>query len=297
MKKLNIIHLVLLLFLCNHAHAEVRNLETSRLKATGGTGVGSILMDESTILNPAPVAFFKNSSFYFQKNKSNFSNYESRDTGATNEGTAVIISDGKRGKLSGSVSYFDQSELGESKKTYAASMARQLSERSAFGVSYLTSKNRFYDDGNILLQESTTELVNFGIIHLLSESFSMGLIVNDVLKKTTTKTIATVGLQYVYQGFVSLLVDGGINYNYEPTSNTLFRIGMQFKVFEDVFLRYGYFEDKILSERGMGMGISWVGPKLMFDLALKNAKGTYLDSDITKSYDYKESSFSLGYYF
>ena len=55
---------IALILSSNSLFARVRNFETARLKSTAGAGVGSVLMDESTILNPAPIAFFNVSSVY-----------------------------------------------------------------------------------------------------------------------------------------------------------------------------------------------------------------------------------------
>ena len=56
-----------LCIICKNSWSLPYNFETTRLKSTAGAGVASLLIDESTILNPAPMAFFNLASFYIQR--------------------------------------------------------------------------------------------------------------------------------------------------------------------------------------------------------------------------------------
>ncbi|MBF0367814.1 MAG: hypothetical protein HQK50_19760, partial [Oligoflexia bacterium] len=58
---------------------KIHDFETTYLQSTAGTGVGSLLMDESAILNPASISFFNLSSFYLQRTTTDFKDDKSTD--------------------------------------------------------------------------------------------------------------------------------------------------------------------------------------------------------------------------
>jgi hypothetical protein len=66
---------------------------------------------------------------------------------------------------------------------------------------------------------------------------------------------------------------------------------VQIKFFTEVYLRAGYFNDKGMEEKGTGVGLGWVQPRLAIEAALKNSKG------FTSSKTARETSFSLSYRF
>ena len=54
-------HLLVITIFCllaNTSYSDTK-IQTTRLKSTAGVGAGSILLDEATMLNPAPVAFYQ----------------------------------------------------------------------------------------------------------------------------------------------------------------------------------------------------------------------------------------------
>ena len=55
------------LFIFPLAFSAQTSFQTTRLKSTGGAGVASILMDEATFLNPAPLAFFNLTAVLLQR--------------------------------------------------------------------------------------------------------------------------------------------------------------------------------------------------------------------------------------
>ena len=69
------------------------------------------------------------------------------------------------------------------------------------------------------------------------------------------------------------------------------------KIYNDFYLRAGFFDDKIQQEKGSGFGIGWIQPKLTFNFAVKNY--STFESVILKqeNEEIKESSFSVSYRF
>ncbi len=56
-KKLSLLALFSFTFKA-YAFTRVHDFETTRLKSTSGAGVGSILLEEAAVLNPASLSFF-----------------------------------------------------------------------------------------------------------------------------------------------------------------------------------------------------------------------------------------------
>lgn len=273
--------------------SKIRNLETTWSKSTAGAGVGSILMDEATSINPAPLGFFQMGSFYVQKSDSNFEDIENQSANLEGDTTAVIISDAK-GALKGSLAYYKYQEKFDSRKQYAASIASTVLDKSSVGVTYKLIKDKTSTDGNIYTEEKYYQTV-VGVTHAINNHFTLGLVAIDPLQKREEDTRGIIGLQYVYQDFISIMLDGGTDY-YKPLNEKfLWRGAMQFKVFADFFIRAGLYNDKGIMEKGSGVGIGWVGPRLVANIALKNSE--LLETEETQGEKIRETSFSLSYKF
>lgn len=274
--------------------AKVRDFETTRLKSTAGAGVGSLLMDEATILNPAPIGFFNMGSLYVQKGsgdftganeKTPFSNYETDDLG-------FVISDAK-GSLKGSVSYLKTQEDLSTRKRMSVALAGPVGQYSSMGVSYRFTTDKESPSSN----EEKINQVIFGVSHALNESFTLGVVIIDPMKKRPTDTKGILGAQYVYKDFISLMYDMGADYNRPLDETMLYRAAVQFKMFEDFYLRAGVSKDKFLEEKSTGAGLGWIQPRLVVDIALKN---TTISENTIKQVlgkKLKETSFSLSYKF
>jgi hypothetical protein len=277
--------------------ARVHPYETTRLKSTGGAGVGSILLDESAVLNPAPLAFYNTGTIYVQKIDAAYDTESVNGVTTTEDTTkSVMVSDAK-GNLKGSLGYFHQIEGNAKRKRISGSVASRVGGNSAMGVAYWHTK-----DYNDLAENPETEdkynQVVFGVSHALNQEFSMGVIVIDPLKVKPEDNRFVVGFQYLYREFIALMTDVGSNYNYDLSPNLLYRAAIQFKFYNDFYARIGIFDDKMLMEKGNGIGLSWVGPKLILDGAFKNTspKGESL-SDISYGTKVRELSMSLSYLF
>lgn len=289
-----LVALITSLFLSPSNFASLSTFQTTRLKSTAGAGAGAILMEESTILNPAPLAFYQASSLYYQR--STLASEATENTRPVNseesKTDAFIITDAKGG-VSGSVSYIKQAQDGLSRDTLSLSLANTIGKRSAFGVSYKFVTEESAENFSKEKYRQTT----FGITHVINPSFSIGLVAIDPFKVRPEETRGLVGGQYVFEDFISLMFDVGADYNKELTETQILRAATQIKIYDDFFLRFGGFSDKGTNEKGSGVGIGWIQPKLVVELALKN---TSIEEDIERSLlarKDKETSFSLAYRF
>lgn len=274
------------------AQAKINEIETTRLMSTAGAGIGAILMDESTILNPAPLAFFSMSSIYFQKgNTSAKVDGNTSDSLSDSDQLSFIASDSSS-NLSGSIGYFKQSNnLGEDRKTWSFAAASPVTKSSSFGVNYQMQKEAVLENGEIV--NKSYKISNMGFFHALDQKFSFGVLATDVFANKSARSKAFLGTQYVYDNMISLMVDVGTIYKEDLAENMISRAALQVKFYNDFFLRFGAKEDKSEKTRGNGIGIGWVQPKLVVDLALANEKqniGSIPTVDRT-------TSFSLAYKF
>lgn len=279
----------------------IHDFETSRLKSTAGAGVGSILMDEATILNPAPLAFYKVGSVYLQKSGLDISSNDSsnlRPRGDSDQ-LGVIISDTKAG-LSGSVSFFKLQEGFNKRKRASFSLASPVGKKSAFGLTFRHTKDTLSLNGLDEIEQKYNQ-VNFGIIHSVSERFSLGFVAIDPFKAKRENTRGLIGGQYVFSNFITLMGDIGADYNQNLSDTAIFRGALQARLWNDFFLRFGVFDDKARSEKGNGIGLGWVQPKLVIELALKNTDVKEVAiGDANKDQEeenIKETSLSLSYRF
>jgi hypothetical protein len=290
--------LAIVTFLPSISFGKLRNYETTRMKSTAGAGVGSILLDEATLLNPASMGLYTVSSMYFQRGESNVTPtaVNTAYKGVTPENFAVIASDAGSG-TGGSLSYTNQKFEFDSRKRFSISLASPVSQSSSIGVTYRHSTDLVSNTGDGLnITEDDYSQIVFGMIHALNPSFSIGLIAIDPFKVKTQETRGILGFQYVYKA-ISLMLDLGSNYYQDLSYSAIYKGAVQVQVLNDFYLRFGAFKDKGIGESGNGIGGGWVGPKLVIDLALKN---TNVDSHSLISdngQQIKESSFSLSYRF
>jgi hypothetical protein len=293
-----VVGLFFLNFIPHFTHAKLRDLETTRLKSTAGTGVGSVLMEESSVLNPAPVAFFKDASIYFQKISGNITQETSNNPHSAPmdiDSMAAIISESGR-SLSGSVGYQYVEDRFDKRKRLMLSTASRVGEKSSLGVAARITQDALSENGQDIQNIKYNQFV-FGTTHVLGESVTVGITFIDPLKERPDETRGIVGMQYVYEDFVFLIFDAGADYNKALSETFLYRGAIQFKVLHDFFIRAGFFADDGLKENGSGAGISWVQPKLMFDFALKNTNVEENASKEIPSEKIKETSFSISYRF
>lgn len=289
--------IILSLMTYSSLYAKVHDFETTRLKSTAGAGVGSILMDESTILNPAPIAFFNVSSIYLQKTKIDITPKDKklRSSYPESDLMGIIISDSNK-NLSGSLSYQKQKEKYDERERLALSLASPIKGKSSLGLAYRFTKDKDSSDGKIYTEDKYHQFL-LGVTHAIKSYLTVGMVISQPHKIKALDNFAIVGFQYLFKDMISIMVDSGANY-FENLSNTLLlRSALQLKIFQDFFLRFGMFRDRGKGERGNGVGLGWVGPRLVFDLAFKN---TTVSENLDKKQpndNIKETSFSLSYRF
>lgn len=274
--------------------------QTTRLKSTGGAGVGSLLVDEATVLNPAPIAFFGLGSFHLQKlfTKSTYSDNSSSPNGPgekESDMTSVIATDTK-GRIKGSIRYLNQDYLFNSRKQYALSLAHMAGKKSAFGVTYKRTSDEISEDGINFTKERFNQ-TTFGATHVLNSNFSFGLVIVDPFKIRPEETRGLIGLQYVYQEFLSVMLDAGADYNKTLSDTALWKAALQIKFYDDFYVRAGLYEDTGLSEKGSGAGVGWLQPRLNIEFALTNRSLQANDDFQQLAEDIRETSVSLGYRF
>ena len=282
------------------ANYPLPDIETTRLKSTAGAGVASLLMDEATILNPAPLSFFQNGSFYFQRSKLEGTQFQDHfdsenSLNFENEQTTFVASDSK-GKVNGSLSYVKQGHRYHHRRRLATSLAYPTAPKSSMGITYSHTKEKL-STNNIDFQEITYKQTSFGVIHALNNHFTLGLVVIDPMKVRPQDTRGIVGIQYVYQDFISLMFDFGADYNDQLDKTFLWRGATQIKLLQDFYLRTGLFNDRGKGQKGTGVGVGWIQPRLVMEFALKNTD--ILKTPILSRHPekIKETSLSLSYRF
>jgi len=268
------------------------NFETTRLKSTAGTGVASLLIDESTILNPAPMAFFNIASFYIQRSDQKTSTRENGIKKLMNDSSHLgFIASDSKGRFKGSVSYQKHEEGQSQKKRWAIAIASPFGESSAIGFTYSTTKKK-----NETTKSQYSNVV-LGLSHILDESFSFGLTVQDPFKKDAEFYTGVIGIQYSYKRLITLMADLGGKYNLDLEGESIYKGAVQIKVFEDFFLRLGTSTDNSTKEKATGAGVGWVQPKLSINFAVKSIKFSPQEEERMQPTDIKENSFSLSYRF
>lgn len=284
-------------------NARVRDYETTRLKSTGGAGVGSILMNESAILNPASIGFFDKSSFYIQNESTSYRGGEVAERGLVNtydentSSTGVIVADTKK-NLKGAISYQKQQEGFDKRTRFSGALASALSEKSTFGIQLRKTEDRVVNFDTGAEVEDDYMQTSFGVSHAIDEDFTIGALAIDPFKNRSEDTRAIIGAQYVIKKIMAVMLDVGGNWATDLGESRLYRAGLQLNVFSDFFLRAGTFEDRTLDERGNGFGAAWVGPKLVLEAAFKTTRDLGLRSnDRPVAETARETAFSLSYFF
>jgi hypothetical protein len=293
-KIISLLFFISILSVPNIVDARIDEFLTTRLKSTSGAGVGSILMDESSILNPAPLAFFNISSVFVQKGKSKISNQNSQSF-PENEDICVVVSDSK-GSTGGSASYQKHSFFNNKRTRAAVSLAYPVGPKSSMGITYRQTWDELSEDGVNYTKKKYKQFI-LGVSHAISPSFTFGIVVIDPLRTKTEDTRAIAGAQYLFQNFISVMGDIGADYGSNLSETFLYRAAIQFKLFQDFFLRVGLHEDQNNLEEGNSIGIGWVQPRLVFDLGIQN-NTTFSDlktKEVTNNI--KETSFSMSYKF
>jgi hypothetical protein len=273
------------------AHA-VSNTTTTRLKSTAGTGIGSLLMDEATFLNPAAISFFQVSSLYLQKSGTDLTQTDGASPLAQpSEDQLLFVASDAKGSVDGSISYARNKDRNGKSSRLAASMSSAIGSASSLGFSY-SMTNR---EAGVLAGKS--KQMTAGVSHALSNDFTLGLVAFDILGAQELERRAIAGGQYVFKDFVALMLDLGTDWKRDTKESSLIRAAIQLKVFSDFYMRFGAMEDRGQKQKGTGMGLGWVQPRLVIDIALARTEYAQIVAIGQEDALAKETSFSLSYRF
>ena len=278
------------------AQGRILDFETTRLKSTGGTGVGALMLDEATILNPASLAFFGLGSMYFQKTNVDVSDRSGASSSNQESGHSAIILSDTKGTIKGAAGYIKMQQEFKSRERFAFSSAMASGKKTAMGITVRTTKENSGMNETSMQKRDYTQMI-FGVTQILSENFSLGMILIDPFKKYVIDTRAVIGAQYDFDDFVFFLLDLGADYNQTLSQTVLYRVALNIRMLESIFLRFGLYEDKGFYERGNGLGVSWVQPRLSFDFSFKNTILLFNSTLEQQERQIKETSFSLSYRF
>ena len=219
--------------------AQVHDYETTRLKSTGGAGVGSILINESAILNPASIAFFSHSSFYFQRESFKYRNlredrpFSSPDS-PQSQATGVIVADTKE-HLRGAVSYQKQQEGIYRRRRITATLASTMTKKSSMGFLYRNTKDEVHHDSSHKSVERYHQFV-IGTTHVVDQSLTFGVVIVDPLRQKPQDTRVLVGAQYIVKDILAFIADIGGSYSEDLFNTRLFRGALQLNFFQRFLL-------------------------------------------------------------
>jgi len=287
--------LLLALILTIGANAKVLNYETTRLKSTGGAGVASFLMNEATISNPAPLAFFKSGALYVEKFSTDHKVTTNGGQGQFDTDNYAFIASDSSKNLKGSISYIKSKNGEQAQKQMNFALASVIGAKSSGGISYRKIEKEYMFKGR-LIKEEYKQFVP-GVFHVVNRNFTLGLVAIDPLRKNPKESKVIVGTQYQLYRYITLILDAGADYKEELSKTSVVRGAAQFRIFSNFYLRFGAFEDKALKERGSGFGIGWDQPKLVVNFAVKNVRIQEDEFLTQEKEEIKETSFSLAYKF
>ncbi len=269
----NILLMIFLVGIQGQAFAQIREFQTARLMSTAGAGVASILSTEAAILNPASSSFFSDTSFSYQRYQAKLreKNSELRQAAndpfpKRNESQGVFLSD-HSDKVKGGVAYLQQHENNYRRERMIFHGASMLGETTSVGVSYnylMDKQPRTFERRHLVHHQ-----VGVGITKIVSETFVVGLVVQDPTRTTPGEERAIAGVQYNFATKLTLIGDYGIRYTKDASKDNLWRAAVQANLFSDVYARVGRFYDNVTKLRGTGFGVSWMGPRLGLEFAQK----------------------------
>ena len=290
--------------------AKVHNYETTRLKATSGAGVGSILCNEATVLNPASIAFFTNSSFYLQRER--FAHHfpedqdQNRDHGrgfeqyyAKHSRSLGVIAADAKGKMRGALGHFDQREGPYKRRQLAFAVASPVTRNSSLGLLYQNTKDETLAGPSLMPGVVRSHQLTLGTTHIVDKTFTIGVIASNLLGGGQGRGIpVTAGGQYIFRGILTFIVDLGASYFGDLSQSGLLRGALQLNFAQNFFLRAGLFKDHALGEKGNGLGLSWVGPRLVLEAAVKKTKKMASAETVAgMPLAMTETSFAISYFF
>jgi hypothetical protein len=270
MKK--VIILAVLVLISQSSWAQIREFQTTRLISTSGTGVASVLSSESAILNPAGSSFFEGSSASYTRYSTSLKKENAlRDSipnkfAKRNESQGIFVSD-HSDTVKGGVAYLTQGENDFKRERLVIHSASMMGDKSSVGLSYrytMDKRPRTFSSRYKTFHQAT-----IGTMHVVDEHTILGLVIVDPSKSNPGDERATGGIQYDIAERVSIIADAGFQFTKAYNKAYVWSGAVQFKLFDDFFIRAGQFYDNIRKSKGNSWGVSWLGPRLGIEFAQK----------------------------
>lgn len=253
-----------------NSFAKIRDFETTRMMSQSGAGIGAILVNEASFLNPASIAFYDNSSIYYQRNTANIK--EQDPTRSSNnkfkEGDfeTLVLSD-TSAAYRGTFSYQRQSENSYKRIRYTSSLSTLITPRNAIGMLYRYTMDSTPEDYSDIFHQ-----FNFGYTYIQSKELSFGLVLADPFYKKKKDTKIAVGLNYrIFHNFF-IIADYGYYYASDNEEKDFSKYSVQISLMDNIFVRIGTSHDNYHNEKAKSWGFSWVGPKMTLEYAYKNTE-------------------------
>tara|TARA_B100001971_G_scaffold213155_1_gene245663 strand:- start:264115 stop:264999 length:885 start_codon:yes stop_codon:yes gene_type:complete len=249
----------------NNSLAFLQDIETAQLKSTGGAGVGSILLNEASIFNPASIAFHDKTSIYYSKEQVALKNRNpDRNRKFKDSSRELFVLSDTSSQVKGGFSV-EQSKVNRDERFRITSSASSLiSKSTAMGILIK------YTEDDYAQSHKTFTQVDLGLTHIFRKGLSVGALFQNPTHANRSEPVAILGIHYNLFANMDLILDAGTTYEKKPEENTLQRLAVQLEVFGSLFLRTSQFHDKISEIKGTSWGFSWVGPKLSLEYAYKS---------------------------
>lgn len=253
----------------------IRPLQTTRLHSTSGAGVGSMLVAESAILNPAPVAFFQDTFVSYQKNNAKLGNSSPERVtnadpfGQLNSSESFYLFDNSS-DLKGGLSYQYQREDGRRRKRITATASSLVYENFSVGILYkYTEDTTYLNSGN---KSRISNPLTLGFTYIYHPGFIIGGVWEDPTRASRNEARAILGAQANLTEKIVLIFDVGGNPTVDLNDSRIWRGALQFALFSDVYVRGGKYQDRSLYLEGESWGVAWIGPKLGAEFAMKTSR-------------------------
>jgi hypothetical protein len=277
-----IMHFFLLLSLISflsNAYAQSprtpRPLQTARLNSTSGAGVGSLLVAESAILNPAPTAFFQDTYVSYQKNNVDLSNASTERItnadpfGQLNTSESYYLFDNSS-ELRGGLSYQHQREDGMRRKRITATASSLIKDNLSFGVLFkYTEDTQYLDTGN---RHRVSNPFTLGFTYIYHPGLIFGGVWEDPTRASVEESRAILGFQASLSEKIVLIFDVGGDPTTDFNDSRLWRGAIQIALFSDVYIRGGKYQDRSLFLEGESWGVAWIGPKLGAEFSIRTSR-------------------------
>lgn len=277
-----IMHFFLLLSLIpflSNAYAQnsrtPRPLQTTRLNSTSGAGVGSLLVAEAAILNPAPTAFFQDTYVSYQKNNTDLGNASpdrltnADPFGRLNASESYYLFDNSS-ELKGGLSYQHQREDGFRRKRITATASSLVKDNLSVGVLFkYTEDTQYLDSGN---SHRVSNPLTLGFTYIYHPGLIFGGVWEDPTRASRDESRVIAGLQASLTEKIVLIFDVGGDPTADFNDSRLWRGALQVSLFSDLYLRGGRYQDRSLLLEGESWGVAWIGPKLGAEFSMKTSR-------------------------